>query len=254
MTVLEVKNITRTYRKNGIVIPALKDISFSLEKGEILGIVGESGCGKSTLLKQIAGVETPDAGEIYLNGAKLKPVYRKNRKERYRQMQMVFQNAAESFNPRRWMAASMRENLKFLSGISDKKEQMRIIGFYMDKVGLKEELALRHPGEVSGGQCQRAAIARAVMTNPDLLLCDEITSALDVIVQDRIAKLIRGLAKELDIAVVFVSHDIALVGSLCDRMIVMLDGECVEQGETGQILAAPQCNYTKLLLDSVLEP
>ena len=84
MTVLEVKNITRTYRKNGIVIPALKDISFSLEKGEILGIVGESGCGKSTLLKQIAGVETPDAGEIYLNGAKLKPVCRKNRKERYR--------------------------------------------------------------------------------------------------------------------------------------------------------------------------
>ena len=123
---------------------------------------------------------------------------------------------------------------------------------YMQKVDLKEELLDRYPGNLSGGQCQRAAIARALMVNPKILLCDEITSALDVIVQDKVVDVIIKLAGELHVAVIFVSHDLALVGSLCDRILVMKDGTAVEQGSVEEILSHPKTDYTKLLLDSIL--
>ena len=127
----------------------------------------------------------------------------------------------------------MRENLRFLSGIKNKEQQDAIMREYMQKVDLKEELLDRYPGNLSGGQCQRAAIARALMVNPKILLCDEITSALDVIVQDKVVDVIIKLAGELHVAVIFVSHDLALVGSLCDRILVMKDGTAVEQGSRG---------------------
>ena len=146
----------------------------------------------------------------------------------------------------------MRENLRFLSGIKNKKQQDAIMREYMQKVDLKEELLDRYPGNLSGGQCQRAAIARALMVNPKILLCDEITSALDVIVQDKVVDVIIKLAGELHVAVIFVSHDLALVGSLCDRILVMKDGTAVEQGSVEEILSHPKTDYTKLLLDSIL--
>ena len=147
----------------------------------------------------------------------------------------------------------MEENLRFLAGIISKKEQEEIIYSYMEKVDLKKDLLLRYPRELSGGQCQRAAIARAIMIQPEILLCDEITSALDVIVQDKIIRQLKELVRQQEISVIFVSHDIALVSSFCDRIMVMLNGECVEQGNTKDIMTAPQSEYTKVLLDSVLE-
>ena len=250
--VLEGKDISRSYRKDSRVIQALHPISFQVEQGEILGIVGESGSGKSTLLKQIAGLEVSDTGELFIDGEKLELTRHFDRRKRYREIQMIFQNAAGSFNPRRKIKDSMRENLRFLSGIKNKEQQDAIMREYMQKVDLKEELLDRYPGNLSGGQCQRAAIARALMVNPKILLCDEITSALDVIVQDKVVDVIIKLAGELHVAVIFVSHDLALVGSLCDRILVMKDGTAVEQGSVEEILSHPKTDYTKLLLDSIL--
>lgn len=252
MKVLEVKNLSRSYKKKNQKIEALQPVDLSVAAGEILGIVGESGSGKSTLLKQIAGIEKPDTGEILLAGRPVEQQKARNRREQYRHMQMIFQNASGSFNPRRRILTSMEENLKFLAGIRDHEQQMERIRYYMEKTGLEPELAQRYPWELSGGQCQRAAIARALMVEPQLLLCDEITSALDVIVQDRIASLIRSLTDEFQVAVLFVSHDIALVGSLCDRIMVMRDGVCVESGDAVQVLEQPKSVYTKQLLASML--
>lgn len=253
MSVLEVRNISHTYIKNKQQIHALKSVSFSLEKGEIMGVVGESGCGKSTLLKQISGIETPDSGDILIHGSVPEGKNLKSRRKRYSTMQMIFQNPLESFDPRRKIITSMEENLRFLAGIISKKEQEEIIYSYMEKVDLKKDLLLRYPRELSGGQCQRAAIARAIMIQPEILLCDEITSALDVIVQDKIIRQLKELVRQQEISVIFVSHDIALVSSFCDRIMVMLNGECVEQGNTKDIMTSPQSEYTKVLLDSVLE-
>ena len=251
---LEVKNISRVYKKEAHMVKALNSVSFQVMPGQILGIVGESGSGKSTLLKQISGLEIPTTGELYIDGIKQDLTKRFDRRKRYCEMQMIFQNAFGSFNPRRKIGDTMRENLRFLMGMKEKDRQLTLIKEYMLKVGLMPDLLERYPGELSGGQCQRAAIARALMVKPKILLCDEVTSALDVIVQEKVVDIIMKLTKELNVAVIFVSHDLALVGSLCDEIIVMKDGDCVEHGTAEEILFHPQSDYTRILLDSVLEP
>ena len=144
-------------------------------------------------------------------------------------MQMIFQNASMSFNPRRKIRTSMDENLRFLAGIPGRERRRETMEQYMEMVELKPELLQRYPGELSEGQCQRAAIARALMTQPKMLLCDEITSALDVIVQDKIMELLEKLADRLNVSILFISHDLALVSGFCDRIMVMKEGICVEE-------------------------
>lgn len=146
----------------------------------------------------------------------------------------------------------MDENLRFLSGISSRERRRVIMEQYMELVELKPELLQRYPGELSGGQCQRAAIARALMTQPEMLLCDEITSALDVIVQDKIMELLEKLADQLDVSILFISHDLALVSGFCDRIMVMKEGICVEEGDCEEVLTNPQHEYTQKLLTSIL--
>ncbi|MCD7956255.1 MAG: ABC transporter ATP-binding protein [Lachnospiraceae bacterium] len=287
--VLEVRHLSKAYHQGRREIQAVQDISFTVREGEFLGIVGESGSGKSTLLRQISGLETPDTGEIRLSGKLLSP---KRTKEDYQGMQMIFQEPVSSFDPRIRIGSSILENQKNLCRkhmrggqqggfpekffrqtkvsadqeklpvqtgfLADQEELPAPMGFSADlekllaQTGLSTELKDRYPSALSGGQCQRAAISRAIAVGPKVLLCDEITSALDVSVQARIIDLLVHLAKERGMAVVFVSHDLALVSTICSRVMVMKDGACVEYQETGDLLNHPQNAYTRQLLEAVL--
>ena len=242
MSVLEIQGLSKRYG----AVQAVKDISFTMERGDILGIVGESGCGKTTLLRLISGLESSDSGQVLLHG---RPLTVKRRREDYRAMQMIFQDAAGSFHPRRRIADTIQDSVRSLLGRDSRADIPALCAM----VGLAPELARRYPRDLSGGQCQRFAIARAMAAGPELLLCDEVTSALDTATQARILELIRTLCRENRMAAVFVSHDLAVVGSLCSRVLVMKDGHMVEQGPTRQILQAPTETYTRELIASVME-
>lgn len=242
MSVLEISALNKRYG----TVQAVKDISFTLESGDILGIVGESGCGKTTLLRLISGLEAADSGQVLLHG---RPLTVKRSKADYRAMQMIFQDTAGSFHPRRRIADTIQDSVRSLLGRDSRADIPALCAM----VGLAPELARRYPRDLSGGQCQRFAIARAMAAGPELLLCDEITSALDTATQARILALIRTLCREKHMATVFVSHDLAVVGSLCGRVLVMKDGHMVEQGPTQQILQAPTEAYTRELIASVME-
>ena len=246
MTILEGKNICKRYRRKNIDVDALSDVSFTLEEGEILGIVGESGSGKSTLLRQISGLESPDSGELLLDG---NPLPAKRTKENYRTIQMIFQDAVGSFQPRRKISGSIRETVRNLSDRYEEPDWQTLCGI----VQLPLELAERYPWDLSGGQCQRFAIARAMAVHPWILLCDEITSALDVSSQAQILRLLKDLHHEKGMSVIFVSHDLAVVRSLCDRVMVMCGGKLVEEGRTADVIHHPKEDYTKILISSVLE-
>ena len=246
MSVLEGKDLTKVYGKHKTEFHALRGVSFHLENGEILGLAGESGSGKSTLLKLIAGLEPPSAGSLRLHGRELSP---RRTKEDYRTMQMIFQNAPASFHPRRTIADSIAESVRSLRG----KDAAVDFAALADMVSLPPELMERYPRQLSGGQCQRMAIARAMAVQPEILLCDEITSALDVSSQAQILRLLSDICREHHTAAIFVSHDLAVVRCLCDRVMILRGGMLVEEGDVKQVIDAPKEDYTRKLVDSVLE-
>ena len=237
-TVLKGTNLNKTYKKDDSVKQALKDVSFELKEGEVLGIVGESGSGKSTLLRQIAGIEKPDSGSLFFEekeytGASLK--YTGGF------LQIIFQDAYGSFDPHLTLEKSLLENGHYT--LDEIKKVLK-------KVNLDPELLKRKPHSLSGGQCQRMAISRALLTSTRVLLCDEITSALDVSTQAKVVELIGKLNQTEKLSILFVSHDIALVSNICDRIIVMKDGEIVEEGTTDEIIGSPKQEYTKALISA----
>ncbi len=245
---VEIRNLEKTYVRKGRRIRALKGLSVSAASGETLGIVGESGSGKSTLLRQIACLEQADEGEIFIGGDE---VTGKRTEDICQDVQMVFQDAVRSFNPRKRIQSALDEVLKRLCNMKGPElcgERERLIRM----VGLLPELAERYPGQLSGGQCQRMAIARALAAKPKVLLCDEITSALDVSTGAQIVQLLKGLQKELGLTVLFVSHDLVLAMELCDRLLIMKDGACVETGTPQEIREAPKERYTRALLEARL--
>ena len=245
MIVLEGKGLAKRYRKHASTIEALRGVDFCLNDGEILGVAGESGSGKSTLLKLIAGLEPPSSGTLLLHGRALG--YRRTREE-YRTMQMIFQDATASFHPRRTVLDSIAETVRSLRG----KGATADAGALASMVGLPAELIRRYPRQLSGGQCQRFAIARAMAVQPEILLCDEITSALDVSSQAQILRLLSEICRESHTSAIFVSHDLAVIRCLCDRVMVMKDGAVVEQGDAAQIIRSPRADYTRKLVESVL--
>mgnify|MGYP002737202210 CR=1 FL=1 len=245
---LSVQNVSKSYTVGETTVEALRNVSFSMTQGEILGIVGESGSGKSTLARQILRLEEPDSGIITLNDENISSCKGRTLRSLYRKEQMVFQSPAASFNPRRTIRSTLRDTLKNLGGVSSTAEADTKIDSLMARVGLSANLADRYPFQLSGGQCQRAAIARAVAPKPELLICDEATSALDVTVQAGIVSLLRSLVAEENMSLLFISHDIALVSELCDRILVMKNGVCVESGKTCEVINRPQNKYTKILL------
>lgn len=247
---LEVKNLKKNFCKDKSLVNVVNGISFSVNKGECVGIVGESGCGKSTMARMITNLTTVDSGQIILDGSDITNLNGKKLKSIYRKMQMVFQMPSDSFNPRLTLGESIMEGM-INSGIlrKDARNKMHEL---LEICGLKTEYSKRFPHEVSGGECQRAAIARAIAINPRLIILDEATSALDVTIQAQIVDLLMKLKKENGISYIFICHDIALVHKICDRIIVMYNGEIVEEGIPHDVINKPHNDYTRVLIDSVL--
>lgn len=222
----------------------LDDINFEVNAGERVGIVGRSGCGKSTLVKLIARLIECDGGSIVFDGEDITRWESSKLRAVYRKMQMIFQSPEESFNPRRTLGWSIGEPLRHwsLPNVEARVEEL------LTAVGLPTEFVSRYPHEVSGGQCQRAAIARALALEPKILLCDEPTSALDVSTQDQIAGLLRRLSVEKGIALIFITHDLSLLPRLVERVLVMDAGRIVESGAVDDVMERPQSECTRELL------
>ena len=229
---------------------AVDDVSFELFPGEKLAIIGESGSGKTTVVNMITRLLDSTDGKILLDGEDITHYKRNKMKNIYRKMQMVFQTPTESFDPRCRLGDAVAESLR--NAGMPKKEAMEIVKELFKQCGLPENFMKRYPHEVSGGQCQRAAIARAIAIKPRLLILDEATSALDVTVQAEILQLLDALQEERQMSYLFICHDIALVQNFCDRVLVMYKGKIVEQGKTEEVLNFPKHEYPRMLQDSVL--
>lgn len=234
--ILIANNLCKTFHDKKENLQAVKNVNLSIKRGECLGLIGESGSGKSTVAKLVSGLLPPSSGEIYFYGKNL---------------QMVFQDPMMSFSPRMKILDSLIEGLRYRTNLGRKEQEERAYEV-LEQVGLKKEYGQKYSYELSGGECQRAAIGRAIMIKPELLICDEVTSALDVSVQAQIVRLLKKLGQEMQISYLFISHDLALVSGLCDRVSVMYHGEIVEEGDVRKVIDAPERDYTKHLLNCIL--
>lgn len=246
MDILKVENLKKVYIKDKNEFTAVNNVDLNIKEGECVGLVGESGCGKSSIARIITNLERHSGGDIFINDINMKEFNKK--KELYKQVQMIFQNPLDSFNPRIKLGNSIGE-IKVNLGYNKREIKKEVIEL-LEKVGLSEDYYYRYPKEVSGGQCQRAAIARALLIKPKLLICDEPTSALDVSVQGQIINLLNDIKEKTKTSFLFISHDLALVQNFCDKIYVMYEGEIVEKGTRDQIINSPTHPYTKLLLSS----
>ena len=244
---LRVENLGKQFKlPSGESFWATRHIDLQLQRGEVLGVVGESGSGKSTLGRMLLGLLDKTEGEVYFDGELLPQRYRRHDFRRHaRDMQMVFQDAYSTLNPRLNIGASLAEPLRLLGERGDLSAR---IAMALQRVGLAPALAAHYPHEFSGGQRQRVGIARALMAEPQLLICDEPVSALDVSVQAQIINLLMQLRRDLGLSLILISHDLAVVRYLCDRVAVMQNGVIVELAATEQLYNAPQHPFTQKLL------
>lgn len=224
-----------------------------MQRGETLGLVGESGCGKSTVARNVVSLETPTDGEILFRDRSLGSLSKDERKRYRRQVQMVFQNPSSSFDPRMTIGESIAEPM-LTHGLTDSERLTKRIETLLSLVGLSEGKREQYPHELSDGEKQRAALARALSLDPELLVLDEPVSALDVSVQAEILALIERLQEAFDLSILLISHDMSVVHQLCDRVVVMYVGEAVEHGRTSDLFEDPKHPYTKALLDTVPRP
>ena len=245
---LKVENITARYR--GTNFDVLKDINVELHPGQTLAIVGESGSGKSTLARVITGLLPPSEGSITFDGRILSPDLPTRRLEDLRELQMIYQMADTAMNPRQTVSTIIGRPLEFYFGLKGAEKQKRIQEL-LEEIELGNGFQNRYPAELSGGQKQRVCIARALAAKPKLIICDEVTSALDPLVADGILKLLLNLQKVEDVAYLFITHDLATVKAIADSIVVMYQGEVVRCGTKSQVLAPPFDDYTDLLLSSV---
>ena len=250
--VLEARNIVRDYHVRGGMfgtprtVHAVKGVSFSVERGRTLAIVGESGCGKSTLARIITMIDAPTAGELLIDGRKVDIARERLTPEMRRKVQIVFQNPYGSLNPRQKIGDVLGEPL--LINTDKSAEERRDLAMRMlKKVGLEEKHFNRYPHMFSGGQRQRIAIARALMLNPSLLVLDEPVSALDLSVQAQVLNLLADLQDEFDLTYVFISHDLSVVRYIADEVMVMYFGEAVEYGTRDAVFSDPKHDYTRTL-------
>lgn len=234
--ILEVKHVSASYKDEKEEKQVLKDISLEVREDEILGLVGESGCGKSTLSKVILGFVKPDAGEIC----------------HYTKMpQMIFQDPFSSLNPSKRISWILEEPLR-MQKIPKEERKQKVLEM-AEKVGLSSEHLKRYPRELSGGQRQRVSIAAALIQGAKFIIADEPVSALDVTIQRQIMELIVQLQEEMRLSVLFISHDLNVIYQMCDRVLVMKDGQILEEGETEELFENPKTEYTKELLLAALE-
>jgi oligopeptide transport system ATP-binding protein len=233
---------------------ALADVDLVLHAGRSLGVVGESGSGKSTLARAILALVEPCAGEIRWQGVPVRPDDRAGLRRMRRELQPVFQDPFGSLDPRMTIGESVAEALQALEGVAGASAVRTRVQASLEEVGLDAALSRRYPHELSGGQCQRAAIARATVARPKLLVCDEAVSALDVSIQAQIVNLLHDLSQRHGMALLFISHNLAVVRHLCDEVLVLYRGRVVEQGPADALFATPCHPYTQALLAAVPEP
>ncbi len=249
--VLEVDRITASYTRSRDFL-VLEDVSTRITPGETLAVVGESGSGKSTLARVITGLLPPLEGEIRYKGRALAPALKDRSKEDLRELQMIYQMPDVALNPRQKVGEIIGRPLEFYFGKGAGERRDRVAEL-LTQIELPPEFADRYPAELSGGQKQRVAIARALAAEPDLIICDEVTSALDPLVADGILRLLLRIQKETRVAYLFITHDLATVKAIAHAIVVMLQGRVVEQGPKQEILTPPHHDYTDLLLKSVPE-
>lgn len=260
MSFLDINDISVYFTiKQGLFLPktteiirAIDKLSLSVKKGEILGLVGESGCGKSTLSRVIMQLRRPDKGSITLEGQHLNNLSARAMRQKRLDFQMIFQDPYDSLNPRCTVFNTLAEAINCrhpkLKGVPLQKTVEQL----MEKVGLSPQLSHKYPHEFSGGQRQRIAIARALAPEPKLIIADEPVSALDVSVQAQILNLLKELVRNLDLTMIFISHDLSVVRYIADNIAVMQQGKIVEYGEAEELFSSPKHPYTQTLLHSIL--
>ncbi len=247
--ILRVDGVDASY---GGSVKVLDNVAIDVPRGHTVAIVGESGSGKSTTARVITGLLPPRKGQVIFNGKPLPPELKQRSVEQLQKIQMIYQMADTAMNPRHTVRDIIGRPLEFYLGLGGKERDNRLLEL-LEMIELNESFVDRLPAELSGGQKQRICIARALAANPDLIICDEVTSALDQIVQKGILELLLRLQKELGLTYIFITHDIATVKAISDQIVVMFQGRVVEQGMKSEILSPPFPDYTKLLLSSVPE-
>ena len=247
--VLSIKNIDAAY--NGS-LKVLHDVNIRIPRGRTVAVVGESGSGKSTTARVITGLLPPMSGSVEFNGEALPAEFKDRNKDQLQRIQMIYQSADTAMNPRQTIAEIIGRPLEFYHGLSGLQKQERVLEL-LKMIELDESFYDRLPSELSGGQKQRVCIARALAADPEIIICDEVTSALDQIVQEGILKLLLNLQKDYNITYLFITHDIAVVNAISDEIVVMYQGAVIEQGLKSEIMSPPHPEYTQLLLKSVPE-
>jgi oligopeptide/dipeptide ABC transporter ATP-binding protein len=246
-SLLDVSGLEACYRRGRQQQTAVKGVTFAAERGRCVALVGESGSGKSTIGRCIVGLHVPSAGQITFDGNLLAGAARARPLEQRRRIQIVFQNPFESLNPRQLVGASIERPLRVLRRLS-RADAEREVGGLLERVRLPGRLARRFPSELSGGERQRVAIARALAAQPDLLICDEITSSLDVSVQAAVLELLQDLRRDLHLSMLFITHNLGVVACIADSVLVMERGSLCETGSVDEVLSAPSHEYTRNLL------
>jgi len=247
--VLRIHDVEATY---GGVVKVLENVTVQVPRGRTVAVVGESGSGKSTLARVITGLLPPSKGQVYFNDKPLPRALKDRDKETLRRVQMIYQSADTALNPRQRVRDVIGRPLDFYLGLKGQERDRKVVEL-LEQIELSEDLIDRLPGELSGGQKQRICIARALAADPELIICDEVTSALDQIVQEGILKLLLKLQKETNVSYLFITHDIATVRAIADEIVVMYQGRVVQQGLKTEVLSPPHPPYTELLLSSVPE-
>jgi oligopeptide transport system ATP-binding protein len=259
---LEVKNLKMHFpvtegvmvRKVVATVKAVDDVSFTLQRGETLGLVGESGCGKTTTGRCILQLEKPTAGKIIFEGEDLARLDRKGLIAKRERMQVIFQEPYSSLNPRMKVGSIIGEPMKVHGILPDRRQRQERVAELLSVCGLNPQFMDRYPHEMSGGQRQRVGIARALALNPQFIVCDEAVSALDVSIQAQVINLLEELREKFNLAYLFIAHDLSVVRHLCHRVAVMYLGKVVELADSDELFEHPKHPYTRALLEAVPIP
>ena len=251
---LQVDHLKKYFKSAKGTVHAVDDVSFTIEKGKTLGVVGESGCGKSTLGRTIIRLQEPTEGTVLFEGKNISALNQKELWKQRREMQMIFQDPFSSLNPRMTISQTIEEPLKLYGLCADKESRQKRVAELMDTVGLARRLYTTYPHELDGGRRQRIGIARALALQPKFIVCDEPVSALDVSIQAQILNLMQDLQKELNLTYMFITHDLSVVHHISDDIMVMYLGQVIEKAPAEVLFANPVHPYTQALLSAIPVP